>query len=301
MVKTVKTLLAQDFVYQVKHLIAEHIDKMTSFYWCTVNTESLMPGKMLRTRLAAQLAACDAMHSNIDTLVSACIATELVHTASLCHDDVIDNGVIRRGLPTIWRITGPSSAILIGDMLLCEAIDVLQNTADGRYVSSFVAKVRETCIAEIEQEITLRGERPNEHTCIRIARGKTGPLFAFIGLVYGGDDSALSSALENAGYHIGTAYQLADDLIDIVGDENLSGKTLGSDSKRGKYTFPQSSVTARSVIHEMISEQCLSALNCLSEWPHIQNGLEKFLEIDLQGAFDKINTEIEVSCLIDIK
>lgn len=102
LVRTEKTTLSQDFVYQVKLVIAAQIEKMTSFYKCTIDPESLMPGKMLRTRLAAQLAASDTtVFSNIETLVSICVATELVHTASLCHDDVIDNSVIRRGLPAI--------------------------------------------------------------------------------------------------------------------------------------------------------------------------------------------------------
>lgn len=109
-------------------------------------------------------------------------------------------------------------------------------------------------------------------------------------------DSALSSALEDAGYHIGTAYQLADDLLDIFGDERLSGKTLGSDSKRGKFTLPQSSATVRSVICEKISELCLSALNCLNDWPQVRKGFKKFLESDLQSAFDHIDNRIKISC-----
>ena len=290
---------SQDFVYQVKRVIESQIDKMASFYKCKVGHEFLMPGKMLRTRLAAQLAVCLTEPFNIDTLIRACAATELVHTASLFHDDVIDSGVIRRGLPTIWKITGPSSAVLTGDMLLCESIEILLNTAGGRYVAPFVSKVREICSTEIEQEITFRGKQLNEITCMRLARGKTGPLFGFVGFVCGGNNAALSSALEDAGYHIGTAYQLADDFLDIVGDEKLSGKTLGSDSRRGKFTLPQSSEINRYMMYEKISKLCFSALSCLNEWIHVRNGLEKFLENDLQTVFNSIDTGMKISCLAD--
>ena len=301
MLRTDKNSLSQNFVYKVKHVITAKIDKIASFYKCTIDSESLMPGKMLRTQLASQLIAYDTEPSKIETLVHACAATELVHTASLCHDDVIDNGLIRRGFPTIWKATGFSGAVLTGDLLLCDAIDILQNTAGGSYVSPFISKVKEVCKAEIEQEILLRGKQLDEPTCINIARRKTGPLFAFIGFVSGGSDSVLSSALEEAGYHIGTAYQLADDLLDIVGDESLSGKTLGSDIERGKFTIPQFSVTQCEVIYENISELCLSALNCLNEWPQFQKRLEKFFENDLQPYFDKIDIGINISYLADDK
>ena len=250
---------------------------------------------MLRTCLSARLAECDMVYANIEKLVSACFATELVHTASLCHDDVIDNGLIRRGQTTLWKITGASNAVLIGDLLLCEAIDVLLNVDGGRYIRPFVSKVKEVCTTEIEQEIVLRGGQPDEHTCMRLARGKTGPLFAFVGLVYGGNDLSLSSALEDAGYRIGTAYQLADDLLDIVGDERLSGKTLGSDSRRRKFTLPQSSIITRNKICEKISELCLSALDYLNEWPRVQRNLEKFFESDLQLVFNHIDTGIIIA------
>jgi len=250
---------------------------------------------MLRTRLAAHLAESVTSLSNIETIVRASAATELVHTASLCHDDVIDGGIIRRGFPTLWKTSGISCAILIGDLFLCESIDLLLKTAEGRYIGSFVSKVREICKAEIEHEVLLRGKLVDPETCVKLARGKTGALFAFIGLVCGGDNAALSSALEEAGYCIGTAYQFADDLHDIIGNEYLSGKTLGSDSHRGKYTLPQCSETPQITVHNRVSELCLSAINCLNEWPRVRRGLEQFLSSDLQTAFNRMETCIRIS------
>ena len=84
--------MTQDFISQVKYVIAAITEKVASSPWCPVDPESIIPGKMLRTRLAGRLAACDLSSPNLEVMVYACAATELVHTASLFHDDVIDNG-----------------------------------------------------------------------------------------------------------------------------------------------------------------------------------------------------------------
>ncbi len=154
--KTEKKAQSLDLFSQVKILIAAMTEKVTSSLGCTVDLETLKHGKMLRTRLATKLAECDITPVSLDTLAHACAATELVHTASLCHDDVIDNGLLRRGLPSLWRISSPSAAVLIGDLFFCEAINMLQKTAEGRYLPAFISKVKEVCTAEIEQEILLR-------------------------------------------------------------------------------------------------------------------------------------------------
>ena len=290
-----KIISLNEFVSLVRDFILTRTEKVISSYGCEINTESLVSGKMLRTRLAARLAAYDTTFSNSETLVKACAAVELVHTASLLHDDVIDNGQIRRGVKTFWKATNPSQAVLTGDLLLCEALDIIQKIQEGRYTALFITKVREVCQAEIEQELILRRKELDETTCMRLTRGKTGPFFAFVGLVCGGSNKTLSTALEEAGYLVGTAYQLADDLIDIVGDEKVCGKTLGSDLRRGKFTLPQYIKTPQITI-EKITDLCISAVDCLDEWPQVQNGLKQFIKFDLQSTFDRTNSEIKVLC-----
>ncbi len=202
-----------------------------------VRPSQLLPGKMLRTRMAARLST--RLTVPVETLQHVCAAVELTHTASLCHDDVIDNALVRRGQPALWRASSRSGAVLLGDLLLCEAMGLLTGTDGGRLVRPFLAKLRETCAAEAEQELRLRGREVGRDVCLRIARGKTGPLFAFVGLAAGGADAALSAALEEAGYRVGTAYQLADDLLDVEGCEEAAGKTLGTDVARRKFTLAQ--------------------------------------------------------------
>jgi len=283
------------FITDIRSLLEVHIKKVISSCGYDVNPASLVSGKMLRSRLAARLTENSTTGPDQSVLKSACCATEMVHIASLCHDDVIDNGLIRRGFPTLWRITNPSGAILIGDLFLCEAVDMLLMTSAGRYTASFVSKIREICLTEIEQEIVLRGELLNEETAMRIARGKTGPLFGFAGFVSGGDDPDLSSALEEAAYRIGTAYQISDDYVDIAGDKHLTGKTLGSDIRRKKHTYPQFPGITDDLVCKTISALCQSALDCLAGWPRARQGLETYIRNDLQSVFNRVTPGIEIT------
>jgi geranylgeranyl pyrophosphate synthase len=277
---------------QVKQRMMARIGPMTSLYSGVVSPEYFQSGKMLRTRMVARLAECIDDTAMLENLITACAATELLHSATLCHDDIIDKAVVRRNLPTTWVAATPSAAVLTGDLLLCESIDLLQNMCDGRYVAHFIGKVREVCLAEIEQELISRGSNIDENACIRLARGKTGPLFAFLGIVFGGTSSALSSALEESGYLIGTAYQLADDLLDIVGQETHAGKTLGSDAKREKYTYAFYNHGDRERIYDTVAALCSEALNNLNPWPKTRACLEHYFEKELQPVFSLIDADM---------
>lgn len=279
---TLDSRTAETFVSGVRLLAERQAVGALSQSISAIDPKTVMPGKMLRTRLAGRLFAAGFSSEKRTTLQAACAATELVHTASLCHDDVVDNSLIRRSLPTLWKSTGPSGAILIGDLLLCAAMDLLMITEDGRYLRAFMAKVRQVVEAEAEQELLWRGRQVDVASCLRLARGKTGPLFAFCAGIYGGASETLRGLLEEAGYRIGTAYQLADDLLDILGTESAAGKTLRTDSARRKLTLPQVGGAGQRITREHISELCISAVQLLDDYPKAQEGLMHFLGCDLQ-------------------
>ncbi|HDY89639.1 MAG TPA: hypothetical protein ENH82_16195 [bacterium] len=288
--------VSNDIISRVKALVLESTGKAFPFYHGQHLPSPLLPGKMLRTAFAARISEHASWLLNIDTGVNACTAVELVHTASLLHDDVIDRGLIRRGVKTFWKAINPSVAVLTGDLLLCVALDLIQKTEKGRYSELFTDKVSEVCRAEVEQELVFRGKELDESICLRLAREKTGPLFAITGKVCGGDNQDLSSALEESGYLVGTAYQLADDLLDIIGDENVCGKTLGTDFGRGKSTLPHILENPQEII-DKISDLCNSAQERLDEWPDAEKGLENFIECDLGPVFNRISKGIKVmSC-----
>lgn len=285
---------SSDFMVMVENIIQGVISNISRSFGFTGEVETLLPGKMLRTRFAARLIEYNRSRADLEGFARACAATELVHTASLCHDDVIDNGLIRRGVPSLWRATTPSCSVLIGDLLFSESVELLLQTFDVRGVSHFISKIKEVCLTEIEQEIIHRGKQVEESTCISIARGKTGPLFGYLGYVAGNGNTQLSSALEEAGYRLGTAYQLYDDLLDISGSESLSGKTLHTDERRGKFTLPRVTDDSPGIINSKISELCFTALESVQKWPRARKGLELFLSNDLQPIFDRIQPGITI-------
>lgn len=233
-------------------------------------------GKMLRTNLAA----CMLGDNPADWprgLEYVCAAVELIHTASLFHDDVIDGATLRRGKPALWKMFSQNGAVLLGDIMYCKALMLLTESEGSVHLRSFMKKAYEVCVAETEQELIKRGREVDEETCIRIARSKTGPFFAIIGRVCGHGNDVLADTLEEVGYNIGTAYQIADDLIDEIGDDAIAGKTLGTDRLRKKFTVAHSGGSAQSVIAGAFQTLCDDSLQLLDPWPEKQDGLRLYM------------------------
>jgi heptaprenyl diphosphate synthase len=233
-------------------------------------------GKMLRTNLAACVLGNDPdkWPCGVDYV---CAAVELIHTASLFHDDVIDGATLRRGKPSLWKIFSQNGAVLLGDIVYCKAIRLLSESDASVHLEAFVKKAYEVCVAETEQELVNRGSEVDVETCIKIARSKTGPFFAIVGRVCGYGNRALADALEEAGYAIGTAYQLADDLIDEIGDHSVAGKTLGTDRLRKKFTVAHRGGSAQTIIADTFQQLCDRSLRLLEPWPGQQDGLRRYI------------------------
>ena len=248
----------------------------------------LATGKMLRSRMAYRVGPVSGI-PRCD-LVRGCAAVEMVHAASLLHDDVIDGGIVRRGAPTFWRERGIAGAILLGDLLLFKALDITCTTRpDGRWTSRLVRLTGQVCEAESEQELVLRGAESSWAGCVNIARRKTGALFAFVGYTLGNGDEQLQAALEASGYAVGTAYQLADDILDAIGTEESSGKTLGTDAARQKIT------AASAVEHALdidpaaeIQAFCRESEDRLQRWPAVRRAWSAYLDWDIRPAIDAI-------------
>jgi geranylgeranyl pyrophosphate synthase len=243
-------------------------------------------GKMLRSRMAYRLQRVTEVPA--EHLIEACAAVEMVHAASLLHDDVIDGGMVRRGAPTFWLERGISGAILLGDLLLFKALDITCKVPNNvNWTPKLVHYTGEVCEAEAEQELILRGSEAQWHDCVRIARRKTGALFAFVGYAVANGDTGLADALQEAGYAIGTAYQLADDILDATGTEQDSGKTLGTDEARHK-------TTAISAAHRWggdpvarIEALCGHSLEVLQPWGNVQDAWRHYLDVDILPALDR--------------
>ncbi len=279
------------FLNEVLNIVDEHINGL-NLPVSPDTCASIRTGKMLRARLGSWLRESTPQGQK-KTLLTVCAATEMVHSASLCHDDVIDESQLRRGDPTLWRDIGSPAAVLTGDMLMCESIAMVARTNRDMLLQQFLSAIQEVCSTEIEQEIELRGEGVDPDTCCEVARGKTGPLFAFIALASAPEMHARQRVLQEAGYKIGTAYQLADDLIDVAGEENLTGKTLGHDSKRGKNTMAPN----EDWIMDKLRKLCEEASRALSEWPEVRNQLRAFVISDMQPVINRQCPDIDLELL----
>lgn len=167
-------------------------------------------------------------------------ATEIAHVASLCHDDVIDEACVRRGQPTVRTTWGNRVAVLVGDYLAARAYEKLTEVRQWECVDILSqAALRMACA-----EAQFAGLAPHEITeedCLQVARGKTAALISAsckLGAISVGADPATVDAVGDYGEHMGTAFQVRDDLLDIFGDEAATGKQRGRDVLSGQLTLP---------------------------------------------------------------
>lgn len=173
--------------------------------------------------------------------VDLAVILELIHVATLVHDDIMDEAERRRGQPTVNARWGNALSVLLGDCLFAQALNLSTNFNKAEISRSIARAARDVCSGEIIQ--TQR--RFDLHLAIddyrRIVEMKTGSLFAAaaeLGAVLNEMEPPVVRALESFGMKIGAAYQIYDDCLDIAGDEAIIGKTLGTDLRKGKLTLP---------------------------------------------------------------
>ena len=169
------------------------------------------------------------------------VILELVHLASLVHDDIMDGADMRRGLPTAAAKWGSALSVLLGDVLFAHALE-LSADYDDSYISRFIARAsRDVCAGEILQTQRRYDLNLSVTDYLKIIEMKTAALFAaatHLGAVINNSSDAVREAMKNYGLRLGTAYQIYDDCLDLVGDEKAAGKTLRTDLAKGKLTLP---------------------------------------------------------------
>lgn len=238
----------------------------------------LAGGKRLRPALAqAAYALGDAPKLPILPLM---VMIELMHTASLIHDDVVDKGMVRRNVPTINATSGDLKAVRAADFILGRAMELLK-IYKGSGINERLAKVSEQmCIGELDQLETLNTEF-SEEAYFRMIEKKTALFIeaaAYTGAVAGGCPAEIIKAMEVYGYNIGVAFQIKDDILDFTGTEKF-GKSIGQDEKKGLATLPK--IIGLEEAQKRVktySEKAISALEI------IRNGTSKkaFIEMAKQ-------------------
>jgi len=221
---------------RIKNQLTSKIDLVQSMTNYHLNTR----GKRLRALLTLGSAKlCGYLKGGRDINLAACI--ELIHAATLMHDDVIDNGEIRRGEKTLNLVWGNQSSILIGDYLLSRCFEMMvedENLEVLKLLSSTSAIIAQGEILQLQH----KGEVDMlEETYFKIISSKTAELFSAstkVGAILGEKNNKIKDALGFYGKNLGLTFQIADDALDYNSDINLFGKKIGNDFFEGKITLP---------------------------------------------------------------
>ena len=218
-------------------------------------------GKRLRPALA--LLAGGATGKITSSHVDLAVILELIHIATLVHDDIMDGADLRREQPTVHAKWGNAISVLLGDALLAHAMRLATNFSETEVVRRIADAAAEVCTGEIIQTQRRFDLKLSVQDYYKIVEMKTAALFAAaseLGAFLSETTPERIGALKQFGLKLGTAYQVYDDCLDLVGDEEEIGKTLGSDLRKGKLTLPlifllQSA--RRNGTHEKVSELLL--------------------------------------------
>ena len=209
------------------------VEKMTKYHLST-------GGKRLRALLTLGSAKlCNYEKGTRDVNLAACV--ELIHAATLMHDDVIDNGDLRRGKKTLNKIWGNQSSILVGDYLLSRCFEMMVEDGDQEVLKLLSSTSSEISQGEVLQLQHNREIDMLEETYLKIISSKTASLFAAatkVGAILSNQENKIKDALEFYGKNLGLTFQIADDTLDYNSELKLFGKEIGNDFFEGKVTLP---------------------------------------------------------------
>ena len=197
-------------------------------------------GKRLRPALVF-FSGWQEKNSVPDDLVKLAAVIELVHLATLVHDDILDSAVVRHGRSTASRKFGAETAVLLGDALFAHAVNLSTDFAGSEVCRLVSRATRRVCAGEIAQNARRGASDLSLEEYFRLVELKTAELFkvsCFLGARLGGYEDAFCAAAGRFGLNLGIGYQVYDDLADFFGREEEIGKTLGTDLAGGKFTLP---------------------------------------------------------------
>lgn len=166
---------------------------------------------------------------------------EFIHTATLLHDDVVDDSHLRRGRATANSTFGNAAAVLVGDFLYSRAFQMMVDVQSMRVMEVLANATNAIAEGEVMQLLHVHNPEVNEQDYLRVVRAKTAKLFEAagrLGAILAGAPPQQEQALADYGMHLGTAFQLVDDILDYSGDLAQTGKNLGDDLAEGKTTLP---------------------------------------------------------------
>ncbi len=208
-------------------------------------------GKRLRPMLT--LAAARLFGYEGDHHIRLAATVEFIHTATLLHDDVVDESAQRRGRPTANLLWDNKSSVLVGDYLFSRSFQLMVETGSLRVLDILANASATIAEGEVLQMTAAQDLRTDERVYLQVVRGKTAALFSAAtevgGVIANAPDNAVT-ALFDYGDALGIAFQIADDLLDYQGDSSVTGKNIGDDFRERKLTLPVIKAVARATPEE---------------------------------------------------
>ena len=262
-------LVAPDMA-QVDLVIAKRLDSEVPLVGQVSRYIISAGGKRLRPALL--LLICGALNYDGAQRYNLAAVVEFIHTATLLHDDVVDESKMRRGLATANESFGNPASVLVGDFLYSRAFQMMVDAGNMRIMQILSDATNVIAEGEVMQLMNMHDPNLDEAGYLRVIRSKTAKLFeasARLGAILAKSDAFTEEACAQYGQALGTAFQVIDDVLDYDGDPAVMGKNLGDDLREGKATLPliiamqRGTADQRSLIQQAIETGDLSQLSVI--------------------------------------
>ena len=231
-------IIAQDML-QVDKVIAQRLTSAVPLIGNVSQYIISAGGKRLRPALL--LLTCGALGYRGEQRFNLAAVVEFIHTATLLHDDVVDESALRRGNATANEMFGNPASVLVGDFLYERSFQMMVGAKNIRIMEVLADATNIIAEGEVLQLMNMHNAALDEAGYLQVIRSKTAKLFeasARVGAILAGASSEMETACAEYGQAIGTAFQVIDDVLDYTGETNVMGKNLGDDLREGKATLP---------------------------------------------------------------
>jgi octaprenyl-diphosphate synthase len=231
-------IISQD-MREVDQVIAQRLDSGVPLVGQVSRYIISAGGKRLRPVLL--LLVCGALGFKGAQRFNLAAVVEFIHTATLLHDDVVDDSALRRGNATANETFGNPASVLVGDFLYSRAFQMMVDAQSMRIMEVLADATNIIAEGEVMQLMNMHNAALDEAGYLQVIRSKTAKLFeasARVGAILAGADAKTEAACADYGQALGTAFQVIDDVLDYTGDAAVMGKNLGDDLREGKTTLP---------------------------------------------------------------
>lgn len=237
-IQKVLALVADD-LRQVDATIAQRLDSGVPLVGQVARYIISSGGKRLRPVLL--LLTCGALGYTGAQRFNLAAVVEFIHTATLLHDDVVDESTLRRGHSTANEVFGNPASVLVGDFLYSRAFQMMVSSDNMRVMQILADATNVIAEGEVLQLMNIHDDTLDEAAYLHVIRSKTAKLFeasARLGAILSNSSAEIEAACADYGQSLGTAFQIIDDVLDYTGDAAEMGKNLGDDLREGKVTLP---------------------------------------------------------------